>query len=579
MYVEFLPSKIKSHADCVLLREGNWENGKCVKKTIANISDWDRNQIEALRLVLKGNTSVGTSSFKIIRSLPHGAVLAVLGIMNRLGFPGILASKPSGMRSVLMGLIVERLLSPGSKITAFEELRPSTATSTLHEELGLETITSHHVYEAMDFLFKHKGAIEKRLAKKHLSQKCLVLYDLTSVYFEGVTCPLTFLGHSKDKKGSLQIMVGLLTNKDGIPISTEVFEGNILDHQTLMFQINKIRKKFGVTDVIMVGDRGTIIQKRIKDMKKIEDLSFITALGSRSIKALVKNETMPLSLFDQTDLAEITSPLYPGERLVCCKNPYLAQERTQTRESLLSATEKELEPIVKAVTRKRAPLKDKGKIGIRVGKIINKYKVAKHFILNIAEGKFFYSRNAASITQEALLDGVYIIRTGVNKDTADTAKTVSIYKGLSTVERAFRCMKTTDLHIRPVNHHLPERVKSHVFLCMLAYYVEYHMRQALSPIIFQDEEEEKEKARKQRVSIVAKAERSENALYKIATRRSPDGYPIQSFQKILDDLGTLTRNTIAPKENPKLSFKQLAEATPLQKKAFSLLQIKLQSSQ
>jgi transposase len=374
-------------------------------------------------------------------------------------------------------------------------------------------------------------------------------------------------------------MVGLLANKDGIPISTEVFEGNTLDHQTLLFQVNKVRRKFGLTQIIMVGDRGTVIQKRIKDMKDITGLSFVTALGSRSIKALVKNETMPLSLFDQTDLAEITSPLYPGERLVCCKNPYLAQERTQTRESLLSATEKELEPIVKAVMRKRAPLKDKGKIGIRVGKVINKYKVAKHFTLDIAEGKFFYSRNESSITKEALLDGVYIIRTGINQDTADTAKTVSIYKGLATVERAFRCMKTTDLHIRPVNHHLPERVKSHVFLCMLAYYVEYHMRAALSPIIFQDEEEEKEKVRKQRKSIVAKAERSENALHKIAARRSADGYPIQSFQKVLDDLGTLTRNTIAPKENPNLTFKQLTEATSLQEKAFLLLKIPPKSSQ
>jgi transposase len=577
MYIENLPSKNKKHASYVLLRETTWKNGKSVKKTIANISSWNKQKIEALRLVLKGNTQVGTSSFEILRSLPHGNTLAVLGTMKHLGLPAIIASKATRVRDILLGLIAQRILSPRSKLATTQDLHPDTATSTLFEELHLSDLKSYDVYDAMDYLYKHKPEIEKRLAKKHLSGNCLVLYDLTSVFFEGETCPLTFLGHSKDKKGSLQIVVGLLTNKDGVPISTEVFEGNTLDHQTLVSQINKVRTQYTMKDGIFVGDRGTIIAKRItEDMKGIAGLSFVTALGAKQVAGLMQEGSLQLSLFDKADLAEIKSELYPDERLICCRNPLLAEERKAKREALLKATEKELDKIVTAVKREKRPLFDKAQIGLRVGKVINKYKMNKHIIVTIDEGVFSYQRDESSIAKESLLDGVYVIRTTVTTEVADMQKAVTIYKSLANVEKAFRCMKTTDLDIRPVFHHLPERVKAHVFLCMLAYYVEYHMRESLAPILFIDEEKEDQS---KRGSVVAQAIRSNGAKEKDKRKMTPDGYPVQSFRKLLSDLATLTRNTIAPKENETLTFKKLTNPTLLQKKALDLLKVPLTPAQ
>jgi transposase len=576
MYIETVPSKNIKYRRAVLIRESFRKNGKVIKKTIANITSWDTAKVEALRLVLKGNTSVGTSSFDILHSLSHGVTLAVLGTMKRLGLAEIIASKPNRNRNILLGLIALRIISPRSKLGSETMLHRDTTVTTVSEELQIDDIVLHEIYSALDYLYKRKKAIEKRLAKKHLTDGCLVLYDMTSVYFEGKTCPLCRLGHCKEKKkGVLQIMVGLLTNRKGIPISTEVFEGNIKDYQTLVSQIEKVRESFGIKTVVMVGDRGTIIQKRIEeDMNGIEGLSFVTALNAKQIAPLLESGDLKLSFFDKTDLAEIQSPLYPRERLICCKNAALALERGQKREALLKATEEKLDAIVDATKRKRDPLIDMGEIGIRVGKVINKYKMNKHVTVTIKKGHFSYYRKEDSIARETLLDGVYIIRTNVAQNTADSQTAVGMYKTLSKVEWSFRCMKTIDLKIRPVFHYLPERVKAHVFLCMLAYYVEYHMRESLSPLLFTDEEKEEQR---ERASIVQSAVRSSSAKKKDAGKRTPDGFPVQSFQSLLTSLMSLTRNTIAPKDNPQIIFTQVTKPTPLQKKALDLLDIAITS--
>lgn len=571
MYIETVPNR--KSPPCILLRESYREKGVVMKRTVANISTWEKNKIEALRLVLSGETRVGSSSFEIIRSLPHGAVTAVLGTIKRLELPSILASKPSRRRDIALSMVASRILSPSSKLATARELNPQTATSTLSAELDLHNVLDYELYEAMDWLFKRKGDIEKRLAARHLAEGSLILYDLTSVYFEGNKCPLTRIGYSRDgKRGTPQIMIGLLTNKDGIPVSTEVFEGNVLDHQTLCAQINKVREHFAIENIIFVGDRGTITAKRIEEnIQKVPCLSFITALRASEISELIAEGSLQMSLFDTSDLAEIQSPAYPRERLICCRNPFLAMERESKREELLKATEKELEKIAAATKRKVRALKGKAAIGIRVGKVINKYKMAKHLFLTIQDSALSYQRNEISIQQESLLDGIYVIRTTVDRETMEAPETVAIYKRLSKVERAFRCMKTIDLHIRPVYHHLADRVKSHVFLCMLAYYVEWHMKNQLGPILLEDEE--KEETRKAQVSVVAKAVRSEKAKRKDSARITSEGLPIHSFRTLLSDLSTLTRNTIQPKQDGSLTFEQVAQPTPLQKKALDLLYV------
>lgn len=572
MYIDYVPSRASYRT--ILLRKSKRIGKKIKKITVDNITNWDKEKIKALELLLKGHTQIGISKFRITRSLPHGAVLAILQTMEKLGFPGLIASKGSKMLSIAMGLIAQRIINPSSKISAYDAFTSQTQKNTLSEELNMTDIKKYEVYKAMDYLYSQKGIIEKRLAKKHLCQNYMVLYDLTSVFFESKTCSLVKIGRGKNSEYAPQILVGLLTNSEGVPVGTEVFEGNLLDHQTLFTQIQKVREKYGIKKIVMVGDRGTIIAKRVEEIKKTKDISFITALTATQIQELASDGVIQLSLFDQKDLAEVTCSKYPNERLITCRNPFLQKERTRVREELLLATERQLDKIVAATKRKKRQLKDKAEIGVRVGKVINKYKMAKHFTFIIEESKFSYQRNRQSIEREKLLDGVYVIRTTVAKEDATEEKTVEFYKNLAFVERAFRCMKTTDLEIRPVCHHLEERVKSHVFLCMLGYYVEYHMRKALSPLIFQEEDEDKRKARKTRTSIVAPAVRSENAKMKDRQRKTEDRqFPVQSFKSLLLDLSTLTRNTIEPMEIKQTSFKQLSEPTPLQKQAFDYLQI------
>jgi transposase len=571
MYIAFAPNK-KNHRG-VYLRESQRKGKITLKKTIANISDWPEEKIAALEFVLKGNTAVGTLAFKITRSLAHGAVSAILHTMEKSGLISLLNVIPPGKRPLVISMIADRLLYHQSKLATARSLSFETATNTLSEEVKLGKVKVYvtQLYRAMDDLLEKKPEIEKQLAQKHLQGDSIVLYDLTSVYFEGETCPLAEYGRTKEGvKGHKQVMVGLMTNKEGIPVSTEVFKGNIQDHATLADQIKKTRLKFGMARVIMVGDRGTIIAKRIEEeFTGHTDLSFITALKSAEIQDLVSEKSLKLSVFDETDLAEIYSPLYPGERLIACRNKALTIKRTQKREALLKATETELDKIVLATKRKKKKLKGKAKIGLRVGRVLGKYKMGKHILLTIKSASFSYQRNQESILAEQLLDGIYIIRTPLSKTDVTAGEAVLIYKGLSVVERAFRCMKTTDLHIRPVNHRLPDRVKSHVFLCMLAYYIEWHMRRKLAPILFEDED--KEEVQLERESVVAKAPRSHSAQYKAAKKETQEGLPVHSFQSLLADLATVTRNTIAPLEHEDVTFMQVTERTALQQKAFDLL--------
>ena len=571
MYITFVPHKVNYRG--IYLRESIRDGKKIHKKTIANISAWPAEKIAALDFVLKGNTAVGTLAFKITRSLAHGAVSAILHTMKTSGLLSILSVIPSGKRPLVIAMIADRLLYHQSKLATARSLSFETATNTLSEELKLKKVKVYvsQLYEAMDTLSKKKLQIEKRLAAKHLRGNSIILYDLTSVYFEGETCPLAEYGRTKEGiKGKKQVMVGLMTNKEGVPISTEVFKGNIQDHTTLADQIKKARLKFGMTRVIMVGDRGTIISKRIEeDFKGHTDLSFLTALKSMEIQKLITENSLKLSVFDETDLAEIYSPLYPGERLIACRNSALTVKRTQKREALLKATEEELDKIVIATNRKKKGLSGKAKIGVRVGRVLGKYKMGKHIVFTITSASFSYQRNQESIQQEQQLDGVYVIRTPLSKTDVSAEEAVLIYKGLSVVERAFRCMKTTDLRIRPVNHRLEDRVKSHVFLCMLAYYIEWHMRQKLAPILFEDED--KEEAQIERESVVDKALRSHVARCKAGKSETQEGFPVHSFQSLLADLGTITRNAIAPLEHEAVTFTQVTEPTALQQKAFELL--------
>ncbi len=572
MYIESVPNR--SSPPAILLRESYRKQGIVKKRTIANISTWKKTKIAALRAVLSGETRVGdAASFEIIRSLPHGAVAAVLGTIKRLGLGSLLTVKSCRKRDLVTALIASRILSAQSKLATYRELSLGTATTTLSQELHLTDIHDPELYSAMDWLLKRQPVIETRLAKMHLVGGTMVLYDLTSVYFEGKHCPLTHIGYSRDgKKGTLQIMVGLLTSKEGIPVATEVFSGNVSDSTTLAAQIEKVRIRFGISEVIFVGDRGTITTARItEDMTNIPGLSFVTALRSAEIKSLVREGSIQLSLFDEKDLVEIESPSYPGTRLICCRNPFLAKERATKREALLAATEKELAKIATATKRDSRPLVGKDTIGIRVGRVINKYKMAKHFSLHITETTFSYQRNEQRIKEEQLLDGIYVIRTTVEKTVMDASSAVATYKMLSNVERAFRTMKTIDLHIRPVHHHLEDRVRAHVFLCMLAYYVEWHMKKLLAPMLFEDEQ--KEETANQRSSMVAKAVRSDKAKKKDRTKKTEDGLSVHSFRTLLADLSTITRNTVRAGKDGSLVFDRITHPTPLQQKALDLLQV------
>src|SRR5712691_1313298 len=575
MYVVSIPNRGSPPA--ILLRESYREGGKVRNRTLANLTAWPREKVEALRQVLRGGGvgAVLEDSFEIERSRPHGHVAATLGTLCRLKLDRIIGSKPSRQRDLCVAMIVARILEPASKLATASGLDSATLHSTLGELLRVDSADEDDLYTDKDWLLKRQGRIETALARRHLSEGSLVLYDLTSTYFEGRHCSLARLGHSRDgTKGKLQIEFGLLTDAQGCPVAVEVFEGNIGDPKTLAPQIEKLRGRFGLKEIVLVGDRGMITAARIReDLQPLEGVAWITALRFPAIRDLVQRGTLQMSLFDEKDLAEIFDPAYPGERLIACKNPLLATERARKREDLLRATEKELAKVEAATVRPKRRLHDPKRIAFRVGQVLGRFKMGKHFRWEITEERLHYERDQENIAREAVLDGVYVIRTSVSANRLDAPGTVQSYKKLSNVERAFRSHKTVDLKVRPIHHRKEDRVRAHVLLCMLAYYVEWHMRRALAPLLFEDDD--KETAEAQRVSVVAPAQRSPRARRKAQTQQTDDGRPVHSFQTLLRDLGTITKNEIRFIHSPMETTEMLTTPTPLQQRALDLLQVPL----
>ncbi len=545
MYIEVVPNR--NSRPCILLRESYREGGRVRKRTLANLSKLPQATLEAMRGLLRGATVLEdlADSLEVTQSRPFGHVAAVLGTLRRIGLETDLAPAPCPERDLVVAMIVARIIEPASKLATARGLDEGGALSALQEELSLPPVSEAQLYAALDWLFLQQPDIEQRLARQHLQEGSLVLYDVTSTYFEGDCCPLGQRGYSRDGKGDkLQIVFGLLCNRVGCPIAVEIFAGNTADPQTLRSQIEKVRQRFSLQRVIFVGDRGMLTSARIAEDLRSVGLDWISALRTTEIREIVATPGFQFSLFDERDFVEIQSPEFPGERLVVCRNPLLAREREQTREELLRATEQKLAKIEAATQRERSPLRGKDRIALRLGKILNRYKVGKHFLYEITETSFCYRRNPESITAEAARDGLYVIRTSVPESELTAEETIRAYKDLSTVERAFRSTKTVDLHVRPIYHRLPERVRAHVFLCMLAYYVEWHMRERLAPLLFDDDDPEAGEVL--RSSVVRPAQRSPKALDKANTRRTPEGFAVQSFQTLLQNLGTIVKNRFNP---------------------------------
>jgi Transposase DDE domain len=578
MYIETVPNRGSPPA--ILLRESYREGKGIRKRTLLNLSRWPAEHVEGLRGVLKGGVVLppGEQPFAVERSLPHGAVAAVLGATRAIGLDRIIGpreprgSDPESCRPVdlVVAMIVSRIIAPASKLATARALDPVTAASSLGVELSLGDVREDELYAALDWLLERQGAIETALAKRHLKGGTLVLYDVSSSYVEGRCCPLAKRGYNRDgKKGKLQIVYGLLCAPDGCPVAIEVFEGNTGDPMTLADQVTKLKRRFAIDHVVLVGDRGMITQARIDEDLRPAGLDWITALRAPALKELVCGGHLQMSLFDERDMAAVTSPDFPGERLIVCRNPDLARERARKRGDLLAATERDLAKIVAGVARKTRPLRGAAEIGMAVGAVLGKHKMAKHFDLTIADDRLAFARKRDEIAQEAALDGLYAVRTSLPEETLGDEAAVKTYKSLSMVEPAFRCLKTVDLHVRPIHHWLGDRVRAHVFLCMLAYYVEWHMRARLAPMLYDDDD--KQAAEALRGSPVARAQRSPAALAKSATGRAADGAPVHSFHTLLADLATLARNTVVTAAAPDRPFTILTRPTPIQQKAFDLL--------
>jgi len=570
MYIESVPNRNSPPA--VLLRESYREDGKIKKRTLLNLSDWPKELVEGFRALLKGGKVIGPEreAVSIRRSLPHGHVAAVLGSLRTIGLDRLLGPTGNRCRDLVIAMVVSRLIAPTSKLATARALDPATATSSLGEVLGLGVVDEDELYTALDWLGERQTAIEAALAKKHLKDGVLVLYDVSSSYVEGSCCPLAKLGYNRDgKKGKLQIVYGLLCAADGCPVAVEVFDGDTADPKTLSAQIAKIKDRFGLSRVVLVGDRGMITQARLEEDIKPAGLDWISALRAPAIRALLDAGAFQLDLFDERDMAGITSPDYPGERLVVCRNPQLARRRAWKREELLKATEADLSAVRDATLRQRNPLRGKAEIGLKAGAVLNRHKMGKHFDLTIGEDSFAFRRKTDAIAEEAALDGIYIVRTNLAADTLDDAGTVAAYKRLCGVERAFRSLKTVDLEVRPIFHWASPRVKAHVMLCMLAYYVEHHMRAKLAPLLYDDTD--KETAAAMRNSAVAKAQRSPAAYRKETTGLTDDGLPVQSFQSLLADLATYCRMQATTAINENYAFTIYSRPNPTQARAFELL--------
>jgi len=577
MYVATVPNRNSPPA--ILLRESYRDGGKVKTRTLANITHLGSHQIAALRLALAGSLTATSAplpdSFRISRSLPHGHVAAVLGCLRNLQLDSILDPAPGRQRDLVIAMIVARIIEPASKLATARGLHADTLHHSLGEMLRLDSADETELYQAMDWLLPRQSRIEQALAKRQLSQGGLVLYDLTSTYFEGRRCPLGKLGHSRDdKSGKLQIVFGLLTNAFGCPVAVEVFAGNTADPKTVAAQVNKLRQRFSLSDVVFIGDRGMITSARIReDLSASHGIQWISALRANQIQKLATGGQLQMSLFDKTDLVEIAHPDFPEERLIACFNPLLAEERARKRPDLLAATEKQLEKIAAATKRPKRPLRGKQNIGLRAGRILNHYKMGKHFQLRIEEDSFHYERKTANIEREKNLDGIYVIRTSVKQETLSSQQVVASYKSLSGVERAFRSLKTVDLHVRPIHHRLPDRVRAHILLCMLAYYVEWHMRRSLAPILFDDDD--KLQAQAARASIVAPAQRSAAAKRKALSKQTSDGIKVHSLQTLIGDLATIVKNRIQPTDRNIAAFEMLTQPTVLQQRALDLLGVTL----
>ena len=564
MHIHIVPNR--GSPPTVLLRESYREGRKVCKRTLANLSNLSAAQIGAIRAALRGEAwQPVAQAFEITASRPHGHVQAVAAAMQRLDFASLLASKSSRVRDLVLAMVASRIVAPHTKLATTRWWH----TTTLAQDFGVADASEDDLYAAMDWLLARQGAIEKKLAARHLSAGALVLYDFSSSYFEGTSCPLAKIGYSRDgRRGTLQVNYGLLTERRGCPVAVSVFEGNVADSQTFMPEVQRLRKDFGIEQVVMVGDRGMISQKAIEEMREGTGIGWISALKSASIRALVEQGQLQLGLFDERNLLELSSPDYPGERLVACRNPELAKLRAHKREELLAATEANLAKIQARV--EAAKLAGADAIGLRVGKVINQYKVAKHFELAIADRSFSFQRKRESIATEAALDGIYIIRTSVSARQMDAPDCVRNYKALANVERAFRALKTVDLKVRPIHHRLADRVRAHILLCMLAYYVEWHMREAWRGLMFADTDQQAKATR----DPVAPAKRSKAAQAKAASHTLDDGTPAHSFATLLEELATVVRNTCrTPNAGPDApTFEVLTTPNAKQQRAFDLLQ-------
>ncbi|HAM50916.1 MAG TPA: IS1634 family transposase [Nitrospiraceae bacterium] len=567
MYIDVVPNRNSRPA--ILLRKAKRVGRKIVKTTLENLTDWPQEKISALRALLQGDTLVPKDSiFTIEKTTPHGHVEAVLGMIKKLKLDTLISASRSRQRDLVLAMLVQRLIHPCSKL-ATTRLWHST---TLAETLSVGDADCDELYSALDWLLERQPGIEKKLAKHHLTEGSLVLYDVSSSYYEGHICPLIAFGHNRDGKEGMPIIVyGVMTDHEGRPIAVEVYPGNTGDPSTVIDQIEKLRGRFALSRLVLVGDRGMLTQTKIDTLREYPGIGWISALRSQSIRELLEQGDLQLSLFDTRNLAEITSNDYPGERLIACINPVLAEERRRKREELLAATEKHLLRIVTEVNRRSKKPFTGSEIGLKVGRVLNRYKMGKHFTLTIADGLFQWERNIASIESEAKLDGIYIVRTSEPKERISADDTVRHYKSLSHVERAFRCLKGIDIMIRPIRHFTEDHVRAHIFLCMLAYYVEWHMRKALAPVLFDDEELDEQRVRR---DPVASAKSSASAKQKKRTQMTEDGYPVHSFDTLLEELGTRCRNRcrINLDGNGHIYY-EATEFTPFQKRVFQLLDL------
>lgn len=548
-----------SHLLCRSYREGPHVR----KETVGNLSHLPTYIIDLIRRALREEALIPADQFEVVRSVGHGDVHAVLTAIDRLRFDRLVSARRCPEADMVTAMVAARVIAPHTKLATTRWWQ----TRTLAEDLGVRDASEDDLYMAMDWLLERQERIEQHLAARHLQPGGLVLYDISSSYFEGTTCPLAKRGYNRDgKRDKLQVNYGLVTNGDGCPVAVSVFEGNVSDTTTFLPQVERLRERFGIREVVIVGDRGMIAQTSIDELKTIEGLAWITALKSAQIRALLTGGALQLGLFDDRNLFELTHPDYPGERLVACRNPELAKSRAHKRQELLAATTAELEKIQRRVASGR--LRGRAEIGLRVGRVINKYKVAKHFRVTITDATFTVAIRTDRVETEAALDGIYVIRTNVPAPRLSAADTVRHYKALSHVERAFRSLKTIDLHVRPIHHRLPDRVRSHIFLCMLSYYVEWHMREAWRPILFADEDQQAKATR----DPVAPAKRSAAAEQKAATHHLADGTVVHSFRTLLQDLSAIVRNSCRMRGHEDApSFMVTTTPTPEQRRAFDLL--------